>query len=105
VRAADVLRRTRVGTAVTAASSEGPLKCEIDVNGAYAERMHSGQRLGDGQPFILHPLEVASLLYYAAAPDHLIAAGVMHELREKTSASPAGLREHLGRGSPVWRSP
>lgn len=35
---------------------------------AYAQRLHKGQhRTVDGAPFILHPLEVASLLYYAGA--------------------------------------
>jgi (p)ppGpp synthase/HD superfamily hydrolase len=62
----------------------------------YAERMHAGQRRADGTPFILHPLEVASLLYYAGAPDHLVAAGVMHDLIEKTDASAADLLERFG---------
>lgn len=63
---------------------------------AYAERMHAGQLRADGTPFVLHPLEVASVLYYAGAPDHLIAAGVMHDLLEKTDASAADLREWFG---------
>lgn len=63
---------------------------------AYAERMHAGQQRADGTPFILHPLEVASLLYDNGAPDHLIAAGVMHDLIEKTDATPADVRERLG---------
>jgi (p)ppGpp synthase/HD superfamily hydrolase len=63
---------------------------------AYAERLHGGQRRADGTPFILHPLEVASLLYYSGAPDHLIAAGVMHDLIEKSDATPADLRERFG---------
>jgi (p)ppGpp synthase/HD superfamily hydrolase len=63
---------------------------------AYAERMHGGQRRADGTPFILHPLEVASLLYDNGAPDHLIAAGVMHDLIEKSDATPADLRERFG---------
>jgi (p)ppGpp synthase/HD superfamily hydrolase len=62
---------------------------------AYAERMHGGQRRADGTPFILHPLEVASLLYDNGAPDHLIAAGVMHDLIEKSDATPADLRERF----------
>jgi (p)ppGpp synthase/HD superfamily hydrolase len=62
----------------------------------YAERMHAGQRRADGTPFILHPLEVASLLYYAGALDHLVAAGVMHDLIEKTDASAADLLERFG---------
>jgi hypothetical protein len=63
---------------------------------AYAERMHDGQLRADGTPFILHPLEVASLLYYSGAPDHLIAAGVMHDLLEKTGVSASDLRERFG---------
>jgi (p)ppGpp synthase/HD superfamily hydrolase len=63
---------------------------------AYAERMHAGQRRADGTPFILHPLEVASLLYCARAPDHLVAAGVMHDLIEKTPARESDLREGFG---------
>jgi (p)ppGpp synthase/HD superfamily hydrolase len=62
----------------------------------YAERMHAGQRRADGSPFILHPLEVASLLYYTGAPDHLIAAAVMHDLIEKTDASAADLQARFG---------
>ena len=63
---------------------------------AYAERMHAGQRRADGTPFILHPLEVASLLYYAGAPDHLIAAGITHDLIEKTNATAQDLRARFG---------
>lgn len=62
----------------------------------YAERMHAGQRRADGTSFILHPLEVASLLFYTGAPDHLIAAGVVHDVIEKTDASAADLQERFG---------
>lgn len=58
--------------------------------------MHAGQRRTDGTPFILHPLEVASLLYYVGAPDHLIAAGVLHDVLEKTTASQEDLRGGFG---------
>ena len=39
-----------------------------------ADRMHAGQRRADGTQFILQPLEVASILYYAGAPDQLMTA-------------------------------
>jgi (p)ppGpp synthase/HD superfamily hydrolase len=58
--------------------------------------MHAGQRRGDGAPFILHPLEVAALLYQAGAPDQLIAAGVLHDVLEKTSAAEEDLRRAFG---------
>jgi (p)ppGpp synthase/HD superfamily hydrolase len=42
----------------------------------YARELHAGQsREADGAPFIVHPREVAELLYAAGAPDELIAAG------------------------------
>jgi (p)ppGpp synthase/HD superfamily hydrolase len=63
---------------------------------AYAERMHAGQRRADGGPFFTHPLEVGSLLYYAGAPDHLIAAGILHDLLEKTEVSPSDLMMRFG---------
>jgi (p)ppGpp synthase/HD superfamily hydrolase len=31
--------------------------------------LHAGQRRADGTPFILHPLEVATRLHFAGAPD------------------------------------
>ena len=65
---------------------------------AYAERMHEGQRRrGDGAAFILHPLEVAKLLHDSGAPDHLVAAGVLHDTIEKTAASASALRQLFGR--------
>jgi (p)ppGpp synthase/HD superfamily hydrolase len=63
---------------------------------AFAERMHAGQHRADGTPFILHPLEVASLLRRSGAPDHLIAAGVMHDLLEKTDVSAGDLKQRFG---------
>ena len=58
--------------------------------------MHAGQRRDDGTPFVDHPLEVASLLDRAGAADHLIAAGVMHDLIEKTEVSASDLHERFG---------
>jgi (p)ppGpp synthase/HD superfamily hydrolase len=64
---------------------------------AYAERLHAGQRRrADGAPFILHPLEVCCLLYHAGAPDHVIAAGVLHDTIEKTHANGGDLRTRFG---------
>jgi (p)ppGpp synthase/HD superfamily hydrolase len=64
---------------------------------AYAQERHAGQqRQGDGAPFIEHPLEVAWLLYLAGAPDHVIAAGVLHDTLEKTDADIIELRARFG---------
>jgi len=62
----------------------------------FAERVHAGQHCGDGNPFILHPLEVGSLLYYAGAADYLVAAGVLHDVVEKADVPAAELHERFG---------
>jgi (p)ppGpp synthase/HD superfamily hydrolase len=63
----------------------------------YAREMHAGQsRETDGAPFILHPREVASLLRHDGAPDHLIAAGALHDVLEKTPAVVADLCKRFG---------
>lgn len=63
---------------------------------SYAEQMHAGQRRSDGTPFICHPLEVASLLRDAGAPDHLVAAGALHDLLEKSEATASDLQGRFG---------
>ena len=63
---------------------------------AYAERWHAGQCRADGTPYFDHSLEVARLLYDAGAPDHLVAAGLMHDVVEKTDASAADLEARFG---------
>jgi (p)ppGpp synthase/HD superfamily hydrolase len=63
---------------------------------ACAERLHLGQRQGDGTPYLLHPLEVARLLHDAGAPDHLIAAGALHDVLEKSDMRESDLRRRFG---------
>jgi guanosine-3',5'-bis(diphosphate) 3'-pyrophosphohydrolase len=63
----------------------------------YAQELHGGQRReADGAPFMLHPLEVCCLLFHDGAPDHVIAAGVLHETIEKTEATAEDLRARFG---------
>lgn len=73
-----------------------PDRPQTQAAAAYAQQKHAGQRRGDGSPFILHPLEVASLLCDLGAPDHLVAAGVMHDLIEKTDATACDLHDRFG---------
>jgi hypothetical protein len=63
----------------------------------YAADVHRGQRREvDGAPFIVHPLEVASLLYFVGAPDTVVAAGVLHDVIEDTDAAAGDLRARVG---------
>jgi (p)ppGpp synthase/HD superfamily hydrolase len=64
---------------------------------AYAVEQHAGQkRDADGAPFVLHPIEVATMLADVGAPDHVVAAGVLHDTLEKTDTKAGDLRERFG---------
>lgn len=60
-----------------------------------AER-HADQVRWDGAPFVPHPLEVGSLLSNHGEPDHVVAAGVLHDTLEKTSATTGDLDREFG---------
>lgn len=63
----------------------------------FARHLHRRQRrISDDAPFILHPLEVAALLYNAGASDRVVAAGVLHDVIEDTSALISEIRQRFG---------
>jgi (p)ppGpp synthase/HD superfamily hydrolase len=63
----------------------------------WAVQMHASQRReSDGAPFILHPMEVASLLNGRGFDDEVIAAGALHDIVEKTDATLEDVRERFG---------
>lgn len=63
----------------------------------FALRAHDGDtRDGDGAPFILHPLEVASLLSSCGCRDEVTAAAILHDTLEDTEATPDQLRARFG---------
>lgn len=64
---------------------------------AFADERHAGQRRkGDGAPFVQHPVEVAWLLHEEGYPDHVVAAGVLHDVLENTSTDPTELKARFG---------
>jgi (p)ppGpp synthase/HD superfamily hydrolase len=63
----------------------------------WAVRMHADQRRSvDRALFILHPLEVASLLNGRGFDDEVIAAGVLHDVVETTSATVEDVAARFG---------
>ena len=63
----------------------------------WASAMHASQRRDvDRAPFILHPLEVAALLSGRELDDAVVAAGVLHDVVEKTSATVEDVRDRFG---------
>jgi (p)ppGpp synthase/HD superfamily hydrolase len=63
----------------------------------FALRRHAGQRReGDHAPFVLHPLEVGALLSLAGYADHIVAAGVLHDVLENTDTDAVELERRFG---------
>jgi (p)ppGpp synthase/HD superfamily hydrolase len=64
---------------------------------AFAQERHGDQiRPADRSPFLLHPLEVGSLLERSGYPDYVIAAAVLHDVLEDTGAGEADLESRFG---------
>lgn len=63
----------------------------------FAAARHAGQyREIDGVPFIVHPIEVGRLLHADGQPDHVVAAGLLHDVLEKTATSALELELEFG---------
>lgn len=64
---------------------------------SYAQRVHRGQRRdSDEAAFILHPLEVASLLRNTGHGETVIAAAILHDTIENTETGRADLDARFG---------
>jgi (p)ppGpp synthase/HD superfamily hydrolase len=63
-----------------------------------AAQLHAGQRReADRAAFIIHPMEVASMLDRSHYPDHVVAAAVLHDVLENTAEDVAHLEARFGR--------
>lgn len=73
----------------------------IDEAIIYATGAHSGQkRKLTGTPYILHPLEVASIISTMTSDQSVIAAGILHDTIEDADVSPEQIRARFGER--VW---
>jgi HD domain len=64
---------------------------------AFAREQHEGQRRGsDAAPFILHPLEVAALLFNSGHAEPVVAAAILHDTVEDTAVGLNEIRERFG---------
>jgi (p)ppGpp synthase/HD superfamily hydrolase len=65
----------------------------------FASERHAGQRReADHAPYVVHPLEAASLLERANYPDEVVAAAVLHDVLEDTATERSELEERFGPG-------
>ena len=63
---------------------------------SYAEKAHAGQFRSSGEPYIVHPLEVANILLELGLDVDTIMAGLLHDVIEDTGVTLQQLEEEFG---------
>lgn len=61
-----------------------------------AVNLHGSQKRASGDPYYLHPVEVAEILINLKADPEMIAAGLLHDVLEDTPYPPEKLKEVFG---------
>jgi GTP pyrophosphokinase len=62
----------------------------------YSAKVHQGQIRKSGEPYLIHPLEVAGILAALKLDEASIVAGLLHDTIEDTLATPEEVRELFG---------
>ncbi|HEY2028500.1 MAG TPA: HD domain-containing protein, partial [Myxococcales bacterium] len=62
----------------------------------YSAKVHQGQVRKSGEPYLVHPLEVAGLLADLKLDEASIVAGLLHDTIEDTLAKPDEIKEIFG---------
>jgi GTP pyrophosphokinase len=62
----------------------------------FSAKVHEGQERLSGEPYLVHPLEVASILVDLRMDDLTVAAGLLHDTIEDTLASADEIRRLFG---------
>src|SRR5712671_4860522 len=62
----------------------------------YSAKVHQGQVRKSGEPYLIHPLEVAGLLAELKLDEASIVAGLLHDTIEDTLAKPEEIHELFG---------
>ena len=63
----------------------------------FSERSHRGQQRASGEPYVSHPLQVASLLVDFKMDVTTVTAGLLHDVLEDTSTTKADLEAEFGK--------
>ncbi len=63
----------------------------------FAERLHEGQMRQSGEPFVIHPFEVATILATLQMDTTTIAAALLHDTIEDTVASYEQIEKEFGK--------
>src|SRR5918997_220639 len=62
----------------------------------FSARHHKGQTRASGEPYLVHPLEVANILADMRLDDVSVTTGLLHDVLEDTLADRETLVEHFG---------
>ena len=62
----------------------------------YAEQAHDGQRRRSGEPYVIHPLEVAQILSEIRMDHQSLMAAMLHDVIEDTEVPKVALLEQFG---------
>jgi GTP pyrophosphokinase len=62
----------------------------------FSAREHKGQTRASGEPYLVHPLEVANILADMRLDEVSVATGLLHDVVEDTLVEPAAIREYFG---------
>jgi GTP pyrophosphokinase len=62
----------------------------------YSQKYHSGQTRASGEPFLVHPLEVALVLAEMKMDPIAVAAGLLHDSVEDTATTIVDIRKEFG---------
>lgn len=62
----------------------------------FAEKAHGSQTRSSGEPYIIHPLSVASILVDLGMDTDTICVGLLHDVVEDTSYTLDDIRKHFG---------
>lgn len=68
----------------------------LDKAFALADKMHQGQKRKSGEPFIIHPVAVASMLAEMDMDLPSVVAGMLHDVVEDTSVTIEEIKEQFG---------
>ncbi len=62
----------------------------------FAAKVHEGQQRMSGEPYLVHPLEVAGILAHMRLDEAAVAAGLLHDTLEDTLTTPEEIRRLFG---------
>src|SRR5919204_2370689 len=62
----------------------------------FSQKVHDGQSRASGEPYLVHPLEVACVLAEMKMDPVAVAAGLLHDSVEDTSVTIANIRQEFG---------